>query len=607
MFALFSWRPQTRPLAVLTLSLVSCVELPASGRLLHLGQTILASKQHCVAQPLDASLTRDSRSCYNTQLNLTAHLHRRSRLLHTMCEFSTLLQQLGWHQDTYQDFPLDPVKENSVRFSVRGAIFSAVRPTPSRSAVALAALSADALQLLDVTPETARQQQFVDIVAGNDALPGVPALAHRYGGHQFGYWAEQLGDGRAHLIGEYTNKRGERWELQLKGSGRTPYSRFGDGRAVVRSSVREFLCSEAMHYLNVPTSRAATLVISEDRVPRDAFYDGRPQLEKTAVVLRLAPCWFRFGSFEMLATDGDVTNLRFLADYVIQRHFPQIELAAEDSYFQLLQAVAADTGRLVAAWQNVGFAHGVLNTDNMSILSLTIDFGPFGFLDAYDPDFIPNHSDDMGRYTYGAQERVGRWNIQKLGEALRPLVPLEQAGKLTVALETYTAAFAAEWRRLFSARLGLPPSAEAEALARRFLGLMETAGADFTMSWRQLGDATMDQLTAGDVPNLWALKTVAATPDWADWAAAYSAQLTTDAVSDEARQAAQRKANPRYVLRNWLAQRAIAGAERGELEELELLLEVLQQPYKEQLAAEERGYAGPPPDWAGRLSVSCSS
>ncbi|XP_037092373.1 protein adenylyltransferase SelO-like, partial [Pollicipes pollicipes] len=359
--------------------------------------------------------TITAQSCYNTNLNLTAFLCQATQIFDTMCDFTQFVQEtLKWHQETYEAFPLDPNKENNVRFSVRGAIFSAVRPTPFRSAVRLAAASESALALLDLEPETARLPHFVDIVAGNDALPGVPTLAHRYGGHQFGYWAEQLGDGRAHLLGEYTNRRGERWELQLKGSGRTPYSRFGDGRAVVRSSVREFLCSEAMHFLGVPTSRAATL------------------------------------------------NLRLLADYVIQRHFPDIDLAADDSYEQLLHRVAADTGRMIAAWQSVGFAHGVMNTDNMSILSVTIDYGPFGFLDAYDPDFVPNHSDDMGRYTYGNQERIGRWNVQKLSVALRPLLTTEQAGRLERALDTYSEAFAAEWRRRFSARLGLPASAEAE-------------------------------------------------------------------------------------------------------------------------------------------------
>ncbi|KAF0295725.1 UPF0061 protein [Amphibalanus amphitrite] len=457
-----------------------------------------------------------------------------------MCdEFESLVRDtLRWHQDTYRHFPLDPSRENSVRFMVRGALFSRVRPTPFRSAVRLAAASPAALRLLDLGPEIGANSHFVDIVAGNDAVPGVPSLAHRYGGHQFGFWAEQLGDGRAHLIGEYTNSGGERWELQLKGSGRTPYSRYGDGRAVVRSSVREFLCSEAMHYLGVPTSRAATLVISDDRVVRDAFYDGRPVAERAAVVLRLAPCWFRFGSFEMLATDGDTENLRLLADY----------------------------------W--CGFAHGVMNTDNMSILSITIDYGPFGFLDAYEPDFVPNHSDDMGRYSYGNQERVGRWNIEKLGAALRPLLPAEQAGQLGTALDAYTEAFAAEWRAKFSARLGLPASAEAEQLARRLLTLMERTGADFTMTFRQLGDVTQEQLKDGQLPDdMWALRT-----------AAESARL--EGVG---------------------RRRAIADAEKGEFAELQTLLAVLERPFDEQPDAEERGFAGRPPDWAARLMVSCSS
>ena len=358
----------------------------------------------------------------------------------------------------------------------------------------------------------------------------------------------------------------------------------------------------------MPTSRAATLVISGDRVVRDAFYDGRPVAERTAVVLRLAPSWFRFGSFEMLAKDGDTTNLRMLADYVIQRHFPEIDLSAPDSYLQLLRQVAADTGRMIAGWQWCGFAHGVMNTDNMSILSVTIDYGPFGFLDAYEPDFIPNHSDDMGRYTYANQERVGRWNVEKLGVALRPLMPADQVSQLGTALDTYTEAFSEEWRRRFSARLGLPASAEAEQLARRLLGLMEKTGADFTMTFRQLGDATLSQLKDGDTPEqMWALKMVSPAPGWKEWVADYAARLETEGVSEEHRQETQRTANPRYVLRNWMAQRAITGAEKGEFAELETLLTVLQRPFEEQSAAEERGFAGPPPDWAARLMVSCSS
>ena len=358
----------------------------------------------------------------------------------------------------------------------------------------------------------------------------------------------------------------------------------------------------------MPSSRAATLVISGDRVVRDAFYDGRPVAERTAVVLRLAPSWFRFGSFEMLATDGDVTNLRMLADYVIQRHFPEIDLSDPDCYLKLLRQVAADTGRMIADWQWCGFAHGVMNTDNMSILSVTIDYGPFGFLDAYEPDFIPNHSDDMGRYSYANQERVGRWNVEKLGVALRPLMSAEHVSQLSTALESYTEAFSAEWRRKFSARLGLPASAEAEQLARRLLDLMEKTGADFTMTFRQLGDTPLSQLRDGELSeDAWALKMVTSARGWKEWLADYATRLETEGVSEEQRQETQKSANPRYVLRNWMAQRAIEGAEKGNFSELETLLAVLQRPFEEQPAAEERGFAGPPPDWAASLMVSCSS
>ena len=259
----------------------------------------------------------------------------------------------------------------------------------------------------------------------------------RYGGYQFGYWAGQLGDGRAHLLGEYLNTRGERLELQLKGSGRTPYSRFGDGRAVLRSSVREFLCSEAMHHLGVPTSRAASLIVTEDLVPRDMFYDGRMKQERGAVVLRLAPTWFRIGSFEILAINKEYEELAQLADFVLSNAYPDITLTGEDGYLAMFAEVVDKTALLIAKWMSVGFAHGVLNTDNMSIASVTIDYGPFGFLDEYNPRFVPNHSDDMGRYDFQNQVNIGLWNLDKLASALKPLISPDKHNQLENILKGY--------------------------------------------------------------------------------------------------------------------------------------------------------------------------
>ncbi|XP_072183599.1 protein adenylyltransferase SelO-like isoform X3 [Excalfactoria chinensis] len=400
-------------------------------------------------------------------------------------------------------FPIDPIQENYVR-NVRNCIFSIVYPTPFKSRVLLVAVSEEVIEdILDLHISVKETSDFLQFVSGEKVLHGSVPLAHRYGGHQFGSWAGQLGDGRAHLVGVYTNRRGERWELQLKGSGKTPYSRNGDGRAVLRSSVREFLCSEAMHYLGIPTSRAASLVVSDDDVWRDQFYNGNIKKERGAIVLRLAKSWFRIGSLEILAHSGELDLLRRLLDFIIQEHFPSIAPNDSDGYLEFFSTVVSETAGLIALWMSVGFAHGVCNTDNFSLLSITIDYGPFGFMDSYDPNFVPNTSDDEGRYKIGNQANVGLFNLNKLLQALKPLLDPRQKQLASQVLEEYGQAYYVRFTELFKRKLGLLGASEDDNYLIAFLfRLMEDTKADFTMTFRQLSEITADQLRELHIPEV---------------------------------------------------------------------------------------------------------
>uniref|UniRef100_A0A667YX21 Selenoprotein O n=1 Tax=Myripristis murdjan TaxID=586833 RepID=A0A667YX21_9TELE len=431
-------------------------------------------------------------------------------------------------------FPVDQVDGNFVR-AVRNCVFSKSIPTPLKGPLRLAAVSKDVIEgILDLDAAVTQSEDFLLYVSGARLMPGSVPLAHRYGGHQFGYWAGQLGDGRAHFLGQYTNRKGEIWDLQLKGSGKTPYSRSGDGRAVIRSSVREFLCSEAMHSLGVPTSRAASLVVSKEPVLRDQFYNGNVKTERGAVVLRLAKSWFRIGSLEILSRTGEIDLLRKLLNFVIEEHFPSISSDDPDKYLVLYATIVNETAHLIASWMSVGFAHGVCNTDNFSLLSITIDYGPFGFMESYDPNFVPNTSDDEGRYSIGAQANVGLFNLEKLLEALSPM--------------------------------------------------MEDTQSDFTMTFRQLSEASAQQLRLQIYKRLICVHSYFF----------IFTNLPTDV-------------NPRYVLRNWMAESAVRKAEVDDFSEVELLHRVLSVPFVTQETAEEAGYAARPPSWAKRLKVSCSS
>ncbi|XP_077879403.1 protein nucleotidyltransferase YdiU-like isoform X6 [Ictidomys tridecemlineatus] len=460
--------------------------------------------------------------------------------------------------------PVDPVQENYVR-KVKNCIFSIAFPTPFKSRVLLAAVSKEVLEdILDLDVSVSETDDFIQLVSGGKIVSGSVPLAHRYGGHQFGMWADQLGDGRAHLIGTYTNRQGEKWELQLKGSGKTPYSRNGDGRAVLRSSVREFLCSEAMHYLGIPTSRAVSLVVSDDEVWRDQFYNGNITKERGAVVLRAAKSWFRIGSLEILAHYGELDLLRTLLDFIIQEHFPSIDVKEPNRYVDFFSTVVFETAQLIALWMSVGFAHGVCNTDNFSLLSITIDYGPFGFMEAYNPDFVPNTSDDERRYKIGNQASIGMFNLDKLLQALNPLLDLGQKQM---------------FRKLFKAKLGL-------------LGEKE-------------GD---DELIALLLHQFWALKTISKHELFPTWVSKYILRLKSnmnDSVSE--RRKRMITVNPRYVLKNWMAESAVQKAERNDFSEVRLLHQVLRSPFQKHSAAEKAGYALPTPSWAKDLRVSCSS
>lgn len=519
------------------------------------------------------------------------------------------LSEWSFSEPQLPKLPLDKETCNSVRRNVPGALFSLVSPTPLKSPRLICASASVLKDILDMEPHIVDSQDFVEWVSGNRILPGSIPMAHRYGGHQFGYWAGQLGDGRAHLLGEYTNSKGERWELQLKGSGVTPYSRFGDGRAVLRSSIREFLCSEAMAALGVPTSRAAAIVLAEDKVPRDIFYNGRPRLEPCAVVLRLAPTWFRFGSLEILAISGELEELRQLADFLLVHTFPHIQETGEGGYLAMFQQVVTSTAELIAHWNTLGFAHGVLNTDNMSMASVTIDYGPFGFVDAYQPGFTPNHSDDMGRYDLQSQGNIGSWNLEKLATALKPLLSQENQRSLDMVMAGYEDTLTRHQHTLWRKKLGLEEEREGDtALVENLLDIMAVVGADFTQTFRDLSELRIEDLEVGEIPSTaWGLNQCFKHKEAGAFLKMYTDRVKKEKGTEEERRQRMGGRNPRYVLRNWMAQAAIEMAEKDDFSEVQFLHTLLQDPFTINREAEALGYSSPPPAWAARLAVSCSS
>ncbi|MDR7331406.1 protein adenylyltransferase SelO family protein [Roseateles asaccharophilus] len=423
------------------------------------------------------------------------------------------------------------------------------------------------------------------VFSGNATWPGMQPLATVYSGHQFGVWAGQLGDGRALWLGEVATPSGPQ-ELQLKGGGLTPYSRRGDGRAVLRSSIREFLCSEAMAALGVPTTRALCITGSPLPVLRET-------VETAAIVTRVAPSFVRFGHFEHFAHHGQLDALRRLADWFIAHHAPECADAPEPAV-ALLRKVSLQTADLIAQWQAIGFCHGVMNTDNMSMLGLTLDYGPFGFMDAFNPGHICNHSDDRGRYAYARQPSVAFWNLHALAQGLLPLVDdgSEAGGeRLLEAVESYRERFAQQMLLRMRAKLGLQGEEDGDqALIDDLLRQMAASSTDFTITFRRLSRALTDAEPLRDLfINRDALDA---------WLARWHARTAPDA---EARMLA---VNPAVVLRNHLAEGAIRAADQGDFSETERLLKVLSCPFDEPILPSD---AALPPDWAQTLEVSCSS
>ena len=476
-------------------------------------------------------------------------------------------------------------------YAALGEAFVEVRYPEPLSDPYVVAFAPEVAGLLDLDPAVAETREFANVAAGNALPRGAKPTAAVYGGHQFGVWVRQLGDGRAITLGEIENARGERWEWQLKGAGRTAFSRFADGRAVLRSTVREYLCSEAMHHLGIPTTRALAIAGSADTV----FRDG---LETTAVLSRVAPSHVRFGTFEFFRHRENHDAVRALADYAIARFFPDVDANGDDRYAQFLQAVVVRTARLLARWQAVGFAHGVMNTDNMSILGITLDYGPFGFVEAYDPKLICNHSDESGRYAFERQPGVALWNAHALAAALSPLVDAPAAHS---ALAAFEPAFRDEYLALMRAKLGLREALPADApLVVDLLGVLAEAGADYTRFFRSLGD-----LRVADNPAADAAGGAVRADAWSAWSARYRERLLAEGADDSPRRMAMHGVNPKYVLRNYLAQVAIERAGAGDFEEIARLHAVLCSPFDEQ--PDREAYADPAPEWARDIAVSCSS
>jgi uncharacterized protein YdiU (UPF0061 family) len=479
------------------------------------------------------------------------------------------------------ELPPDPVLTNVPR-QVAGAAYTRVDPTPVAAPRLLGWSQALGKYLGFEKPLAA------DILTGNRVLPGMQPYAARYGGHQFGHWAGQLGDGRAITLGEMRAADGTRQELQLKGAGRTPYSRTADGRAVLRSSLREFVCSEAMHFLGVPTTRALSLAATGEPVIRDLFYDGNPAPEPGAVACRVAPSFVRFGNFQIHSSLGEAESLRRLADYVLKNFYPGNDLPG------FFQELCRRTALLMVDWMRLGFVHGVMNTDNMSILGLTIDYGPYGWLEGYDAQWTPNTTDAQGRrYCYGNQPGIAQWNLARLAEALLPLISEDELKKgLNLYAETYNDAFP----KALARKLGL--EAPDEELTQELFEALAEAETDFTLFFRNLALVKEGSLLPPLAPAFYA---EVPRPRLEAWLRRWLAQNP-----DRDRMHA---ANPKYVFRNYLAQLAIDALEQGDSSVMERLLKVLERPYDEQPAHHE--LAARRPEWArhkaGCSALSCSS
>ncbi|MDP2903196.1 MAG: YdiU family protein [Methylovulum sp.] len=530
----------------------------------------------------------------------------------------TSLDELVFDNRFIKELPADPETSNNRR-QVFDACYSFVPPTPVAHPQRVA-YSREVAHTLDLSERLCKSDDFTEMFAGNRLSAGMQAYATCYGGHQFGNWAGQLGDGRAINLGDVINRRGERWALQLKGAGPTPYSRNADGLAVLRSSVREFLCSEAMYHLGVPTTRALSLMITGESVVRDMFYDGNPEAELGAVVCRVAPSFTRFGHFQIFSARQDIKRLKQLADYTIRTDFPHLPTPSPAVYLSWFEEICRRTADMIVHWQRVGFVHGVMNTDNMSILGLTIDYGPYGWLENFDLNWTPNTTDaSERRYRYGNQPAIAFWNLGQLANAIYPLLGTQNLASLQAALNVYKATFEQGWQAMMADKLGLKAfdAATDHALCTELFSLLQSVETDMTIFYRQLAMLTLN--AGADDEELMRPLTAAyyvpeqLTPAYLTqlgvWLRGYIKRVQADALPDDVRRKCMNAVNPKYVLRNYLAQLAIDKANQHDFSMVDELLELLRNPYDEQ--PDKEAYAAKRPDWArqraGCSMLSCSS
>jgi uncharacterized protein YdiU (UPF0061 family) len=534
---------------------------------------------------------------------------------HVTGSSSLRIDELTFHDRFVSTLPADPSTAPGSR-QVLGACYSLVAPTPVRlpELIALVPEVAEILQL-----SSAKTPELAAVLGGNRLVTGMKPYAACYGGHQFGNWAGQLGDGRAMTLGEVLGADGRSWELQLKGAGPTPYSRRADGRAVLRSSLRELVASEAMHHLGVQTTRALSLVTTGDLVERDLLYDGHPRFEPGAIVCRVAPSFLRFGSYELFASRGDAETLGRLTRYTLQAFYPGFVSGDSLDVPAFVEEVCRRTARLVVDWMRVGFVHGVMNTDNMSILGLTLDYGPFGFMDAFDPAFTPNITDAGGRrYRFENQTRIAAWNVARFAQSLVPLVgdvaPLEHA------LGAFADELSRVEPRMFLQKLGLtanPDSAEEdEHLVSALFAFLSDVETDMPLFFRRLASVALPEdaraprtEVLGDAWYAPGGPTAAQQERLHEWLRRYARRARRESVSDDERHARMNRVNPLYLPRNYLLQRVIEQTEAGDTTALPELLAVLRHPYDEQPG--KAAFAEKRPDWAknkpGSSMLSCSS
>jgi uncharacterized protein YdiU (UPF0061 family) len=515
-----------------------------------------------------------------------------------------ILKTLTFDNRFIRDLPGDPITENTRR-QVHKACYSYVEPTKV-SSPSLLAFSKEAAELLGLSEQDCNSNEFLKTFSGNHLLDGMKPYAMCYGGHQFGNWAGQLGDGRAINLGEVLTNRGDYWALQLKGAGPTPYSRTADGLAVLRSSIREFVCSEAMHHLGVPTTRALSLINSGEQVMRDILYNGNAAYEPGTVVCRLSPSFVRFGSFQIFASRNENDELRQLVDVTIEHHFAELlddhEAGSKDLYLAWFDQVCQRTARMIVEWMRVGFVHGVMNTDNMSILGLTIDYGPYGWLDDFNPDWTPNTTDSQNkRYRFGEQANIALWNCYQLANSIYSLI--EETEPLEAILNNFQHSYHSQWLEMMAAKLGLVEVIKSDqALFERLEKLLAQVETDMTIFYRCLAsdDLSLSNFKEAYYQDQHEQDYQTAITSWLN---DYAQRRKLDNLDSNTRITLMNSVNPLYVFRNYLAQQAIDKAEAGDLTMVEELLEVLRAPYTVQ--AGKQPFAEKRPEWA-RSKVGCS-